>query len=122
MENTEENNALIAESRGFKFDPLREKSWEDRIGWRYDELKFHTSWDWLMPVVEECLVGEAEQGEHATGLIKQIYEGLNNIDINATHRAVVKFIKWVNDQLPREATIVIHDGMMYNPEKPEDDA
>ena len=33
---------------------------------------FHTSWDWLMPVVRQCLIGEAEQDErtkHAKVLI-----------------------------------------------------
>ena len=24
---------------------------------------YHSSWDWLMPVIEKCLVGEAEQSE-----------------------------------------------------------
>ena len=44
--------------------------------------RFHSSWDWLMPVIEKCLVGEAEQSEEISNTtIKNIYEGICNQDI-----------------------------------------
>jgi len=58
------------------------------------ELEYHTSWDWLMPVVEKCLVGEAEQSEEISNtIIKNIYEGICNQDISFAYKSVVEFIK-----------------------------
>lgn len=59
-----------------------------------DYMKYHLSWDWLMPVVEKCLIGEAENSNDT--LIKNIYDGLTEIDIASTHIAVVEYIKWYN--------------------------
>ena len=55
---------------------------------------YHNSWDWLMPVVEKCLVGEAEQSEEISNtIIKNIYEGICNQDISFAYKSVVEFIK-----------------------------
>ena len=57
-------------------------------------VKFHSSWDWLMPVIEKCLVGEAEQSEEISNTtIKNIYEGICNQDISFAYKSVVEFIK-----------------------------
>ena len=73
-------NKLIAEFMGDKFSDVA-------------EMKYHTSWDWLMPVVEKCLVGEAEQSEEISNTtIKNIYEGICNQDISFAYQAVVEFI------------------------------
>ena len=61
------------------------------------ELQYHTSWDWLMPVVEKCLIGEAEHSEDVSNLaIKNIYEGICNQDISLAYESVVKFINQYN--------------------------
>ena len=52
------------------------------------QYKFHTSWDWLMPVVKECYDKGAEGDE-----IGDITHGLLDCDIEATYDAVVVFIK-----------------------------
>ena len=60
-------------------------------------MQFHTSWDWLMPVIEKCLVGEAEQNEEiSTTTIKNIYEGICNQDISHAYKSVVEFINTTN--------------------------
>ena len=59
--------------------------------------KYHTSWDWLMPVIEKCLVGEAEQSEEISNTtIKNIYEGICNQDISHAYKSAVEFIKTYN--------------------------
>ena len=62
-----------------------------------DDMQFHKSWDWLMPVVEKCLIGEAEHSEDVSNLaIKNIYESICNQDISLAHKSVVEFINQYN--------------------------
>jgi len=83
------NNKLIAEFMGYIY--------EDDI-LVPEEPQYHTSWDWLMPVVSKCLVGEAEQSEEISNTtIKNIYEGICNQDISHAYKSVVEFIKTYND-------------------------
>ena len=58
-----------------------------------DELKYHSSWDWLMPVVSKCY----ESGNLGSGFRTAIEESLMGIiDIDQTWFDVVEFIKWYN--------------------------
>jgi hypothetical protein len=104
------DNKLIAEFMGAegypKYDPIE---WDIYITGCLDvdsdnenaqhfftpnQMKYHSSWDWLMPVVEKCLIGEAEQDEEISNTtIKNIYEGICNQDISYAYRSVVEFIK-----------------------------
>tara|TARA_R100000773_G_scaffold17822_1_gene16181 strand:- start:9197 stop:9469 length:273 start_codon:yes stop_codon:yes gene_type:complete len=85
-----ENNKLIAE-----FMDLRSTGLSI---YKPSEYKYHTSWDWLMPVIEKCLVGEAEQSEEISNTtIKNIYEGICNQDISFAYKSVVEFIKDYNN-------------------------
>ena len=80
------NNKLIAE-----FMDLRSTGLSI---YKESEYKYHKSWDWLMPVIQKCLVGEAEQSEEISNtLIKNIYEGICNQNISSTYKSVVHFIK-----------------------------
>ncbi len=45
------------------------------------DLKFHTSWDWLMPVVEKIYSIDAD------------VDFFKNISLEDTYKAVVQFIK-----------------------------
>ena len=68
-------------------------------GYMTSELRYDSDWNWLMQVVEKCLIGEAElEPEQYKKYIRPIYEGLCNLDIAETHSAVVDFIKWYNKQ------------------------
>jgi len=101
---TTENNRLIAEFMGFEvfyrpysngFIEISKSELCD-----VDDMKYHTSWDWLMPVIEKCLVGEAEQSEEISNTtIKNIYEGICNQDISFAYKSVVEFIKLYNKNL-----------------------
>lgn len=90
-----------------------------------DELQFHTSWDWLMPVVDK--INAIEYGDYITEfsitkdnvrLVTQVnskvrkklklnnkvlnvniyYFDVENLSkIEATYQAVVQFIEWYNE-------------------------
>ncbi len=65
------------------------------------EMLFSTSWNWLMPVIQKCLEGEAEQSpEISNTVIKSIYNALCNTEITEVYQSVVAFIKWYNEQNP----------------------
>jgi hypothetical protein len=54
-------------------------------------LEYHTSWDWLMPVVKKIFEGYA-----LYEIYDRIEEGLIIINIEVTWQAVVEFIQWYN--------------------------
>jgi hypothetical protein len=106
------NNKLIAEFMGYKLMSCnRGKAWDigksipskdhlfaiQGVLHTGNELKFHTSWDWLMPVIEKCLVREAEQNEEVSNTtIKNIYEGICNQNISFAYKSVLQFINQLN--------------------------
>jgi len=57
-----------------------------------DQLQYHTSWDWLMPVVEKCYDLEDEEMNNS-GATANISMYLTDVDISGTHKAVVEFIE-----------------------------
>ena len=77
-----------------------------------DELLYHFSWDWLMPVVAKIENTESENGDksYSVGITKDwctiidlntgetIEKDKNKGEdkINVTYRAVIEFIKWHN--------------------------
>lgn len=113
-----ENNKLIAEFMGLKFKEdeqyvkeLKEMRSEGIFfeqGHMLSELKYHTSWEWLMPVVERIEeMGFSTQvntiGRQHQITKFEIFSGgadvLNRISKSkkeATYKAVVGFIQWYN--------------------------
>jgi hypothetical protein len=92
MENVKENDKLIAEfmQKGTEGFGLYDYN---GVHYKLNELKFNTSWDWLMPVVSKCY----EYGELDNTQREQIIASLSGIiDIEDTHNAVVDFIKQNN--------------------------
>tara|TARA_R110000787_G_scaffold219992_1_gene328716 strand:+ start:488 stop:865 length:378 start_codon:yes stop_codon:yes gene_type:complete len=86
--NTTENNKLIAEfdqkySIGFGLYDF------DGSHYKMDELEFHKSWDWLMPVINKCYQ------EHMS---KNIAEAVMTCDINEAYKAVLEFIEYHNEE------------------------
>jgi len=108
-----ENNKLIAEFMGFKKDiyfhfPQHKELVVSRDGYsewmehfRADELKYHSSWDWLIPVVESIEQTNLATIEiHTKGMVLISYNSdtLMYTDslITAVYDACVDFIKWYN--------------------------
>ena len=66
----------------------------DFNGYTTSELKYHTSWDWLMPVAEKCLTtDEPSDGQHYF-----INDALLTCNIEVVYDRVVEFIKEYDNQ------------------------
>lgn len=99
MKKTTQNNILLA---GF-LDMLTTDS-EGNIKEDVNSFKFHSSWDWLMPVVEKIeSVGVTVEIEGHNCMISDITDSeyhqyvAHDSKINAVYVSVVAFIKWYND-------------------------
>ena len=116
-----EGNRLIAEWLGYEIDPLAEEDepiryyvddhiecvadgidyWEtfeeDWTSWLYPEqMKFHSSWDWLMPVIDKI---EAEY--YNSHMSEWVYDKCLGVDfcilrysLQEAYKQVIEFIKW----------------------------
>ena len=89
---TEESNKLIAEFMGVdihEFVMNGGKKWE-----------YHSSWDWLMPVVEKIYSSNeyVKYKDTMSGIFNEEPVRINSKYISVTHEAVVEFIKWYNEQ------------------------
>ena len=73
-----------------------ESSSDDWNSWLFPEqMLFHSSWDWLMPVVEKCLTISVESEEYEIHYAF-IHDALWSINIKSAFYEVVEFIKWYN--------------------------
>ncbi len=103
--NTTENNKLIAEFMGYEiiYRPNSNGFIEisDTELCDVDDMEYHTSWDWLMPVVEQCLekhnnlIDGRDVIDTPYSLIAQ---ALQVVSLKETYNAVVEFIKEYNKQ------------------------
>ena len=82
------SNKLIAEFMGLVVS--NREDYHSSLHTNVDaDLKYHTSWDWLMPVVEEIDHLQFEE-------VVEIETGLKMRSLSATYNAVVEFIKQQN--------------------------
>lgn len=109
------DNELIAEFMGYYFQQDRftrpdgqYTHKEDGHGLFVEEMKYDTSWDWLMPVVIKCHeVGDAKEREFPeaknlddpTGWKAWNYRRVGlSTNIEQVYKNVILFIKWYNSQ------------------------
>lgn len=59
-----------------------------------EDLKYHSSWDWLMPVVKK--IGEMKVGNGDPNLYDEIDYALRPAIIENVWLAVIEFIQWYN--------------------------
>ena len=59
-----------------------------------DEMKYHTSWDWLMPVHRKCMFTPNFSGDDQLRTL--LIDAVIDADINRLYDAVVEFIKEYN--------------------------
>lgn len=117
---TTENNKLIAEFMGMNYgDPndnsvMTQMTPQGNEVVRIDSMKYHTSWDWLMPVVQriECTsTDNKDNSDNFFNVTIEVFEcNINGVDtsinishnaqtkIKTTYNAVVEFIKEYNKQ------------------------
>ena len=116
-----ENNKLIGDFMEWKTPSIKiienrnEKTTFPNGCEHNDKLKYHSSWDWLMPVVEKIrrcnsfgfkavtIFGNGTQIKVYT-IDKQIFECYPKINteeatsLSVTHSAVVRYIEWYNNK------------------------
>ena len=95
-----ESNKLIAEFMGINLitinDIISNKNpyISSADGYTKEDLQYHNSWDWLIPVVTKCLdIYHIEQMNDDLNF--KFYDSMG--DIKKTYKAVVEFIKENND-------------------------
>ena len=94
----ENNNKLIAEFMGLEILESKHKYITtyyviiDDMPNDLPDLKYHTSWDWLMPVINKCF-DVAEDGQ-----MLDIMHHLQVAEMGSTYDAVVEFINDYNNQ------------------------
>jgi len=110
VNSNEENNILIAEFMGWKQgkedDHRWSKDWFNTHKERVTDglniiLSFHTSWDWLMPVIQKCYseispMLDGINGEVEDSLIGDITMELTDGRLQETFEAVSVAIDWYN--------------------------
>lgn len=62
------------------------------------EFKYHSSWDWLMPVIEKCLKINEENLDDWEKYYEAIDDSFYQINIEQTFKEVLNFITWYNNQ------------------------
>ncbi len=93
-----ENNKLIAEFMELPTEIMGAK--EVVYGMNHDDwytadnLNYHLSWDWLMPVANEIIKSRDEQ--NADWDLTDLKYALQTTNIELVYKAVVKFIKDYN--------------------------
>ena len=112
---TERDGALFAEFMGWKYyndvecyetphiickaDDLCDAKIEDWTSTiKPEDMKFNSSWDWLMPVIGK--IWAMNEYRHFVDETSGQFENKIDIDtnINHTYPTVVEFIKWYNEQ------------------------
>ena len=105
---TEDNNKLIAEFMGMKEDEYPNdlpKSAYLFGNFMDNEIQYHSSWDWLMPVVGKIENLSNKIFIDTDSVIIDIHHEVTPIitdckkdKINAVYEAVIQFIKYYNQQ------------------------
>ena len=94
------NNTLIAEFMGIELDTESYRcgskmTYEDWLNHSTQKnMRFHESWDWLMPVVNKIEDYLADN----VGKVGYFDECLNSNDLEVRYQAVVEFIKEYNNE------------------------
>ena len=80
------DNKLIAEFMGVDYVDI-DTYLEDN-----KKLQYHTSWDWLMPVVNKCLITDDSTKPSLRWYRQNMVDALLTCNIGEMHNAVVEFI------------------------------
>ena len=108
---TQENNKLIAEFMDYKFHERSMSQTSRAVKYipHISELKYHSSWDWLMPVIKKIHkeLYIIEITFNLSGVMVMIKQNINGQlivhgfddtlnPLKAYYKAIVEFINWYN--------------------------
>ena len=98
--NTLENNKLIAEFMGWvdmgeKVHPNWVHPDESSILF-IKNFMYHSSWDWLMPVVEKINAIDIGRRVKGAKLVNDIQYEVGLVEREDAYEAVIKFVTWYN--------------------------
>ena len=92
----EKNNKLIAEFMGYThpFNDITDATLYlvSHGTFNSSELKYDTSWDWLMPVVNKCYQ-DYGRNAHFLQHDEHLQESIKNREIDEVYQVLVEFIK-----------------------------
>jgi hypothetical protein len=92
------DNKIIAEFMGMELGDDKTMYYDDAENLHpptpINELKYHTSWDWLMPVANEIIKSRDEQNTDWD--LTDLKYALQTTNIEYVYKAVVKFINEYN--------------------------
>ena len=91
-----QDNKLIAEFMGLQFSKgeYYQQLYNSGDWIPENELQYHTSWDWLMPVAQKI----EDYLSDNIGKVGYFDDGLISNDIEVRYQSVVEFIKEHNDE------------------------
>ena len=93
------DNKLIAEFMGMELGDDKTMYYDDAENLHpptpINELKFHSSWDWLMPVVIKCFEVDEQTNDD---LNFKLNDALLETNIDSLYKVVVEFIKQLNNK------------------------
>jgi len=99
-----QNNKLIAEFMGMNYGDPNDNSVMTQITPQgnevvpIDSMKYHTSWDWLMPVVIKCFDDlNFKDFQNSDDLNFKLNDALLETNIESLYKTVVEFIKQYNN-------------------------
>lgn len=81
---------MYTDCPGYDWDYSKD---EEQLIFYYDDLKFHSSWDWLMPVVIKCFEVDNNANDD---LNFKLNDALLETNIETLYNACISFIKWYN--------------------------
>jgi hypothetical protein len=102
MSNTQEGNRIIAHWMNVTVYPEKGtseyKKWKgERCDYDSYELKYHTSWDWIMPAWAKAYKALRRLNDSTCHiLINQMGDALVNTDIAKAHEVLIRAIKHIN--------------------------
>lgn len=74
-----------------------------KMYYKADEMEFHTSWDWLMPVVQKIKGVYANLDLELSMMVEKTFIILDLTifaDVDTVYSAVLQFIQWYNQNKP----------------------
>lgn len=98
MKTTEQKNRMIAEFMYvIKYRPYGDYVEINGDAYEVEDLNYHTSWDWLMPVLKK--ISGVLFSEFAYSVTEQwrMIESPTKYDIKNVHEQAYQFIEWYNE-------------------------